>query len=92
MLKRPKLARYFSSKDVEAILGRLVKEGELMAAGERRRLSRDPKDDLFIELAIDGNADFLVTGDQDLLVLQRVGRTRIVTPAMFVELNTSSLT
>jgi predicted nucleic acid-binding protein len=32
-----------------------------------------------LELALDGKADFLITGDKDLLILEKVGRTSIVT-------------
>lgn len=42
--------------------------------------TRDPKDDKFVACAIAGQADFLVTFDEDLLVLRQVGETRIVTP------------
>jgi len=40
---------------------------------------RDPKDDKFLALAASGKAAYIVTGDQDLLVLQRVMKTRIIT-------------
>ena len=49
---------------------------------------RDPTDDKFLSLASAGGADFLVTGDTDLLSLGDFGKTRIVTPAMFVALFT----
>jgi len=42
---------------------------------------RDPGDRKFLECAAVGRADFLVTGDTDLLVLRRIGRIPIVTPA-----------
>jgi putative PIN family toxin of toxin-antitoxin system len=40
---------------------------------------RDPKDDMFIALAASGKAAYIITGDQDLLVLQLFRQTRIVT-------------
>jgi hypothetical protein len=40
---------------------------------------RDPKDDKFLALAASGKADYIVTGDQDLLVLQLYMKTRIIT-------------
>jgi putative PIN family toxin of toxin-antitoxin system len=40
---------------------------------------RDPKDDKFLSLAASGKAAYLITGDQDLLVLQLFQQTRIVT-------------
>ncbi len=40
---------------------------------------RDPQDDKFLALAASGKAAYLVTGDQDLLVLKMFKKTRIVT-------------
>jgi predicted nucleic acid-binding protein len=39
---------------------------------------RDPKDNFLLELAVDGKADYLVTGDNDLLTLQTVANTQII--------------
>jgi uncharacterized protein len=47
---------------------------------------RDPEDDNFLSCALSGSADFLVTGDKDLLELATVKRVRIVTPAVFLEI------
>jgi len=46
-------------------------------------VTRDPKDDYFIAYALVGEADYLVTGDKDLLVLEEVGTLRILTPRAF---------
>ena len=45
--------------------------------------SQDPKDNYLLALAHDGKADYLVTGDPDLLVLVQFGETRIVRMAEF---------
>lgn len=45
--------------------------------------SQDPKDNYLLALAHDGKADYLVTGDPDLLVLVQFGETRIVKMAEF---------
>lgn len=47
---------------------------------------RDPDDVKIIATAISANADILITGDQDLLVLQDVRGIRILTPTQFLEL------
>jgi predicted nucleic acid-binding protein len=58
--------------------------------GTKVRLSKsaqtqDPKDDYLLELAISGEADVLVTLDgKDLLVVGRVGNTRILNTALFL--------
>ena len=43
-------------------------------------VTRDPKDDYLLAYAVIGQADYLVTGDDDLLVLGEVENVRIVTP------------
>lgn len=48
-------------------------------------LSRDVKDNFLLAIAADGSADYLVTGDSDLLVLKEFGKTRIVTMEVFLE-------
>jgi uncharacterized protein len=45
---------------------------------------RDPKDNFLLSLSIDGKADFLVTGDSDLLVLRKIENTQIVSWAEFI--------
>ena len=50
---------------------------------------RDRKDEIILGAAIAGNADFLVTGDNDLRVLAgdpRLGRLQIVTPRLFLSI------
>ncbi|MEK6903775.1 MAG: putative toxin-antitoxin system toxin component, PIN family [Nanoarchaeota archaeon] len=46
---------------------------------------RDPKDDKFLSLANQISADFIITLDKDLLSLERINKTEIITPAKFIE-------
>lgn len=55
-------------------------------AANLKGISRDPKDDMVLEAAVSGSAKYLVTGDQDLLVLKEFMGTQIVTPREFLEL------
>lgn len=48
-------------------------------------ICRDPKDDKFLDVAIASYADYLITGDEDLLVLKSIGDTAIITPRAFIE-------
>ncbi|MDP1722601.1 MAG: putative toxin-antitoxin system toxin component, PIN family [Candidatus Gottesmanbacteria bacterium] len=52
---------------------------------EHIRASRDPKDNMMLEAAVAGKANYLVTGDKDLLTLGSHGRTLIVTPKVFLD-------
>jgi len=49
-------------------------------------VSRDIKDDKFLACAIEGNADYIVTGDKDLLVLKEYKGTKITTPREFMDI------
>jgi putative PIN family toxin of toxin-antitoxin system len=53
----------------------------------RIEVCRDARDDKFLDLAFDGNAGMIVTGDDDLLVLNPFRGIRIVTPRQFLALN-----
>jgi len=48
------------------------------------RGSRDPRDDKFLEAAINGRADILVTGDGDLLELHPFRGVAILSPADYL--------
>ena len=50
------------------------------------RICRDPKGDYLLACAFIGEADYLVTGDKDLLVLREIGPLKIVSPTQFREL------
>ena len=53
--------------------------GEISQVKSEIELSRDPKDNFLLSLATDSKADYLVTGDNDLLELKSIGKTRIIT-------------
>ena len=58
---------------------------ELVAIAERVTACRDSTDDKFLELAVNGRADLIVTGDRDLLVLNPFRGVAIIEPAAFVQ-------
>ena len=47
-------------------------------------LCRDPKDNQFLELCQAASADYLITGDKDLLVLKKFRQTQIFSPKQFL--------
>jgi predicted nucleic acid-binding protein len=49
------------------------------------KLCRDPADDFLLSLAKDGAADFLITGDKDLITLSQIFSTQILTLTVFIE-------
>ena len=80
VLGRDKFDRYVSHEQREEFLASLIRESELIEITESIDVCRDPKDNLILELATDGNADFIVTGDADLLVLDSFRGIRVLKP------------
>ena len=73
VITRPYLARLIAD-DMRAWLMRLMGGAELVPITETVVACRDATDDKFLELAVCGDADPIVSGDRDLLVLNRVSR------------------
>ena len=90
--QRPKFKKYFaSSENVKELLKFLSTIGEMVELPETLpERCRDCKDDYLLELAVISNADFLITGDKDLLVIQTIGDCQIVT-AMDFDAATASM-
>jgi putative PIN family toxin of toxin-antitoxin system len=65
-------------------LTRLMRSAELVSITEHVVACRDPTDDKFLELAVSGRADLILTGDKDLLVLDPFRSIPIVTPVTFL--------
>lgn len=83
--------RYFRTRIPHAAIDAFIKQltalSELLPPLEEiPPHTRDPKDDYLVAYGIVNEADFLVTGDADLLVLGRVGALQIVRPADFVSI------
>jgi putative PIN family toxin of toxin-antitoxin system len=79
---------YFASLIAPATLAwlkSLLRAAEGVTIIERIVACRDPTDDKFLELAINGHADLIVSGDADLLALHPFRDIPIVTPAVFVQ-------
>lgn len=69
VLSRRKLDRYMSVQERQEYLRRLLGTVEVVAVRHVVRVCRDPGDDKFLELALSGDADLILTGDKDLLAL-----------------------
>ncbi|UJP64745.1 putative toxin-antitoxin system toxin component, PIN family [Mongoliitalea daihaiensis] len=82
--ERPKFKRFFKKSDIKALLNQIETFGELIRVESKINECRDPKDNFLLSLSVDGKADFLVTGDSDLLVLGKIEKTKIVSWAEFI--------
>jgi len=50
------------------------------------KISRDENDNKILQCGVDGNVDFIITGDDDLLVLNKHGNIKIVKPKDYLDL------
>lgn len=89
VLGRDRFDRYVTREERDAFLGSLIRESDLIATTETVRVCRDPKDDKVLEVAINGKATFIITGDADLLVLNPFRGIEIVTPARFLQVTST---
>jgi putative PIN family toxin of toxin-antitoxin system len=60
------------------LLAKINPKAEFVAIRSQITLCRDPKDNFLLALAKDGKATHLITGDKDLLVLNKIGKTKIL--------------
>ncbi len=86
VLYRNRFRKYFAVEDAAAFLGKLTEGVEWVEPELRITACRDPKDNMFLEVAVDGKATHIVSGDQDLLVLDGYENIRIVSPGDFLRL------
>lgn len=81
VLQRPKIQAYIQPQEAQVILDTIHRKAELLPPlGAVPPYTRDPKDDKFVACALIGNAQCLVSVDEDILVLQQVSGVQMVTP------------
>jgi uncharacterized protein len=85
VLARPKFDRYISLEDRQQFLRLLGRVAEFVPAVYTVRECRDPKDDKFLEVALSGKADLILTGDADLLTLNPWREIAILSPAEYMK-------
>lgn len=78
--QRPKFSRYFPKNEVESLLSFLRLKGHLYISSSivPVQICRDAADDYLLELAIESEAHYLVTGDKDLLVVKYIKTCQII--------------
>ncbi len=85
VLQRPKFKKYFSAKAIEDLISLLYQHVEWVDIDCHIDECRDEKDNFLLALAVSGNADYLITGDEDLLILNPFRGTHILTFRDFQE-------
>lgn len=85
VLSRQKFDRYLSLDDRRGFVERLGKIGEFIPIIQLVRECRDPKDDKFLEVALNGRADVIITGDADLRAMHPWREIAILSPADYLK-------
>lgn len=84
VFKRPRFDRYLPSMLRLEFIDGLEHLADMVEINTVIEACRDPKDDKFLELAVNGEATFIVSGDSDLLELNPFRGIPIVTPRIFL--------
>jgi uncharacterized protein len=76
--KRPKFEKYFSNEKINELLRLFDKYGKIIDVTISIMDCRDKKDNFLLSLAVECKTDYLVSGDSDLLILQKIKSTKIL--------------
>jgi len=82
--QRPKFQKYFAAEDIQDLLAVFDTFGAMVEVKSEVDICRDPKDNFLLAMAKDSEADFLISGDKDLLVLKQFEETVILTFTDFI--------
>ncbi|MDX2256876.1 MAG: putative toxin-antitoxin system toxin component, PIN family [Pseudanabaenaceae cyanobacterium bins.39] len=86
IFNRPKFDRYSSKQLRNEFLNDFLAIVENVQIVEKIAACRDRKDDKFLELAVNGKANYIITGDQDLLVLNPFQDIAIISVSDYLSL------
>jgi hypothetical protein len=84
-ITKPKLKKYFQGNALDEMLTVFEPFIDFIKIKSKVKLCRDPKDDFLLALAKDGKADYLLTGDNDLLIIGKFEQTTILTITDFLK-------
>lgn len=82
---REKLQPFFTEKDIALLIDLIEEYGEIVTVKSAVHICRDEKDNFLLALAKEGKADYLVTGDKDLLIHESFEKTKITNLTNFRE-------
>ena len=84
--RRPKFKKYFDEKSVQLLIQNISEKLEFIEVASAITVCRDLKDNFILALSIDGNADYIVTGDKDLLSLNGFKGKKIISINEFIKI------
>ena len=77
-----------SEEDILLVRDALLNDAEILEGLYQVTRSRDPDDNLFLACALEGRADYLVSGDPHLLEIKHYHGVQIVTARQFLDMLT----
>lgn len=86
VMGRARFDRYVERSIRQQLVAEYANSIEKVQVTSPIRACRDPRDDKFLEVAVHGRADLIVTGDADLLALRPFHGIDLLTPAAYIEL------
>jgi len=86
VLGRERFNQYLTAEEREEFLEALIERAVLVEITENVQECRDPKDDKVLELALNGEAQYIVSGDRDLLVLHPFRDVLVITADEFLKI------
>jgi putative PIN family toxin of toxin-antitoxin system len=88
VLNRPRIRQKYglTDQDITTVVRLILMRGEAVPAVAKIAACRDPKDDKFLEVAVSGRAEVIVSEDKDLLVLHPFDGIPILPIGTFVEM------
>ncbi len=75
---------HISPDDIAALIDLIRLRGELVIPSQKQTVCRDPKDDIFLEAALEGEAEYIVSGDFDLLDMKSFENISMLRVAEFL--------
>lgn len=85
VLDRAKFEAYVTPTERNHFLTARTREATLVTATGELHAARDPNDNFFLELAVSGGAEVIISGDADLLALHTYDSIHIKSPADFLQ-------
>ena len=86
VIQRKKFEKYIRQDQINRFVSLVLTRLHQVEIKTRVRLSRDAKDNFLLSMALDCGADYLITGDPDLLVLGEFGKTKILNMTEFMKI------
>lgn len=83
---RPKFKNIFTDERLKELFSLLDSYAIMVSPTRKVDICRDRKDNFLLEVAAEGKADYLITGDEDLIVLNKIDKTRIIKSRDFEKL------